>query len=138
VILSNYPVNPSGLVSHWHARDLLQEHQNLKLKNIFNSKLNPFDLAFLCETVLLNILPMSALKGDFTEKLGLSPGHPGWAQADIEADINYLGCTYLVDCHHVYVPGRLQGFEASDAFARGGEKLAGGVLDQFTNKYIDE
>ncbi|KAG9090387.1 hypothetical protein FS749_000598 [Ceratobasidium sp. UAMH 11750] len=42
-IIDNMLMNPSGLPKHWQAGDLLQEHHNLKIKTIYNSKSSNFD-----------------------------------------------------------------------------------------------
>ncbi|KAF8231490.1 hypothetical protein L208DRAFT_1459229 [Tricholoma matsutake] len=48
-ILNNYLVNPSGLHGHWLELDLLQEHFNFWIKQLFNSKSHDFDARHLAK-----------------------------------------------------------------------------------------
>ncbi|KAG8737339.1 hypothetical protein FRC10_008297 [Ceratobasidium sp. 414] len=91
VIINNMLVNPSGLPKHWQAGDLLQEHHNLKIKTIYNTKSSDFDDSFLRESVSLNVARLSRVEESLMEQLGLARTDKRRALAKRQSDINVLG-----------------------------------------------
>lgn len=134
-ILTNYVVNPSGRYGRWHARDLLQEHHNKKIKYLFNGdKHKSFDSSYVGETVSLNIVELKNSTDTWFKKLGLANIHPGRSSADIRADINFLAHLFDTERHLSFTPGRRQTFLTKDAFEAGITKLADGALDSFLKR----
>lgn len=134
-LLDNYLVNPSGKPGAFHARDLLQEHLNFKLKAIFNNRTHAFDSSFLKEAVSLNIVQLNDLQKGWPAQLGLTEIRPGRPETDLCADINHLGRAYLVGSLHIYDSSRTQSYLSHDAFAAGGEKLKCGALQSFVDQH---
>lgn len=126
-VFENYLVNPSGMIGQWFGCDLHQEHNNFRLKNVFNGRLAGFDSSFLQEAVSLNILKMHEVCESLFSRLGLAKNKPGRLEADIHSDINFLGQSYLTSQHHIFTPGRCQTFIATDAFSKGLDKICDGA-----------
>ena len=127
-IFHDYLVNPSGLPGHFHKWDLLQEHLNFWLKQVFNRWKNAFDSCFLREVVSLNIIDLKDLLQSFMGMIGLAKVHLGCTQTDIEADINLLGALYLQESQHLYITNHTQTTTCVDGFVLGGEKLLTHIL----------
>lgn len=138
IFLDNYLVNPSGKPGGFHARDLLQEHLNFKLKAVFNNKAHAFDSSFLKEAVSLNIVELNELQKGWSSQLGLTDIRPGRSHVDLAADINHLGRAYLVNSIQTYDPSREQSSLSHDAFAAGGEKLKCGSLLSFIDQHLSD
>ncbi|KAF8307578.1 uncharacterized protein EI90DRAFT_3026410 [Cantharellus anzutake] len=105
-VFNNYVISPSGR-GDGCRRDLLQEHSNFWLKQVFNGHLAKFDSSFLRRL-----------------------------KADIAVDINFLGHSYLTQRHHIYQPGQVQSFLAVDSIERGSAKLEEGALQKFLDKHF--
>ena len=130
-------ISVSGKAEDFQAKDLLQEHHNLSLKKIFNRWLLWFDSKFLREAVALNIIPLAQLSNSLQEKFGIGTSHASWSDADISADINFLGQAYVNDGQHLYTPGWTQSYVSIDAIPRGLSKLQSGALQNFLEKNVD-
>jgi Family of unknown function (DUF6589) len=115
------------MIGRWFGRDLHQEHNNFRLKNVFNGRLAGFDSSFLQEAVSLNILKMHEVCESLFSRLGLAKNKSGRLEADIRSDINFLGRSYLTSRHHIFTPGRRQTFIATDAFSKGLDKIRDGA-----------
>ena len=130
-------ISVSGKVDDFQAKDLLQEHHNLSLKRVFNGRLSRFDSQFMREAVALNIIPLTELSNSLREKFGIETPHASQSDADIRADINFLGQAYLNDGHHLYMPGQTQLYVSIDAISHGLLKLQTGTLQSFLEKNVD-
>ncbi len=136
-VLDNYLVNLSGRSADFQERDLLQEHHNLSIKGIHNGWLAHFDSKFLCEAVSLNIVPLSQLATTVIEALGLCSQHSGRSEADLTADINFLGHSFLTENIHLYQPSCSQSYTAIDALSHGHAKLCNSTLQSFLDKHVN-
>lgn len=137
-ILDNYLVNPSGLPGRWHPHNLLQEHQNFALKQVFPDQDTDFDSALLHEVVGPNISAFGYLREGLYQLFGLNHGRNKKSKLDTSADINILGAHYLRENTHVFCQGRRQPFASVDAFSRGYQKLEGGQLEVFLGRTKEE
>jgi hypothetical protein len=137
-IINNYLVNPSGLPGHWQAGDLLQEHHNLKIKVIFNSKNSDFNDAFLRESISLNIAGFSQVEESIMEHLGLTRTDKRHAAAKRRADINVLGSHLEKENILDFVPHRLQPYEVTDMIGAGYSRLEAGALNKFIDRTIPD
>ena len=77
------------------------------------------------------------LSNSMQEKFGIETPDASWSDADISADINFLGCMYLNDGHHLYMPGRTQSYISIDAISCGLLKLQAGALQSFLEKNVN-
>ncbi len=93
-----------------------------------------FDSSFLQEAVSLNIVNLHNLHQSFLGMLGITQVQPGRTQADIKADINHLGLSYLQSSLHQYSPGHTQSMLSLDGLVEGREKIRK-VLPMFLEKY---
>ncbi len=82
----------------------------------------------------LNIVDLHELLQSFLGMLGIAQVHPGQTQADVKADMNHLGLSYLQFSMHQYIPGHTQTMISLNGFAQGGEKIRK-VLPTFLQKY---
>jgi len=89
------------------------------------------------EAVALNIIPLTELLNLLREKFSIETPHASRSDADIRADINFLGQAYLNDGHHLYMPGWTQSYVSIDAISRGLLKLQTGALQSFLEKNVD-
>jgi hypothetical protein len=134
VIVNNYLVNPSGLPGHWQAGDLLQEHHNLKIKTIFNSKNSDFNDPFLRESISLNISGFSQVERSLMEHLELTRTDKRHAAAKRRGDINVLGRHFEKDNVLDFVSKRLQPYEVTDMIGAGYNRLESGALKSFLDR----
>ncbi|KAG9080760.1 hypothetical protein FRC06_006193 [Ceratobasidium sp. 370] len=131
-VLNNYLVNPSGLPGHFHELDLLQEHHNLAIKTVFNSKNSDFDSTFMKDSVALNIIGLAGLRDSLLYLLGLNRTARGKTQSEYEADINVLAQHYRsTDSILVHQPTRRHRFLPHDVFGLGIERLGSKSLGDF-------
>ncbi len=130
-------ISVSGKIDDFQVKDLLQEHHNLSLKRVFNGRLSWFDSKFLREAVALNIIPLAQLSNSLQEKFRIRTPHMSRLDADISADINFLGQAYLDKGHHLYTPGWTQSYVAINAIGHGLLKLQGNALQNFLEKHVD-
>ncbi|KAG9092480.1 hypothetical protein FRC06_011907, partial [Ceratobasidium sp. 370] len=137
-ILNNYLVNPSGLPNHWHKLDLLQEHHNLWIKQVFNKKNSDFDSKFLRRAVSVNIRGFGKLRDTLFHMLGLSTVPTGRSLPDYKHDIDVLATHYCRTDLFTFKPGRSQAFNAVDTFSRGYEKLQSGTLAKFLDRTLTD
>ncbi|KAG9091511.1 hypothetical protein FS749_016478 [Ceratobasidium sp. UAMH 11750] len=123
-VLNNYLVNPSGLPGHFHELDLLQEHHNLAIKTVFNSKNSDFDSTFMKDSVALNIIGLAGLRDSLLYLLGLNRTPRGKTRSEYEADINVLAQHYRgADSILVRQPARQHRFLPRDVFGLGVDRL---------------
>jgi hypothetical protein len=137
-IINNYLVNPSGLPGHWQAGDLLQEHHNLKIKTIFNSKNSDFDDPFLRESISLNVTGFSKVEESLMEHLDLTRTDKRHAAAKRRGDINVLGTHFEKENILGFVPNRSQPYEVADMIGVGYSRLAGGALQSFLDRTLPD
>ena len=130
-------ISVSGNVEDFQAKDLLQEHHNFSLKRVFNGRWSHFDSKFLREAVALNIIPLAQLSNSVREKFGIEVAHHSHSDANISANINFLGQAYLDSGHHLYTPGRAQSYLSIDAVGHGLSKLQGSALQNFLEKHVN-
>lgn len=135
-IRRNILVNPSGLSGHWQAGDLLQEHHNQEIKNIFNSKNSDFDDPFLRESISLNITGFSQMKEATLRLLGLAQSDKRHAPAQYREDMNVLGAHYESERFFEFTPGRKQPYQAGDMIAAGYTRLESGALKSFIERTV--
>ncbi|KAG8763876.1 hypothetical protein FRC12_008369 [Ceratobasidium sp. 428] len=135
-ILNNMLVNPSGLPKHWQAGDLLQEHHNLKIKTVYNSKSSDFDDPFLRESISLNIGGLSRVEASLLEQLGIGRKDKRHAAAKQQADINVLGTHLQKEKALEFVQLRSQPFKAGDMIGAGYERLANSALWKFLKRTL--
>ncbi|KAJ7689944.1 hypothetical protein B0H17DRAFT_1331568 [Mycena rosella] len=93
-VLENYLVNSTGRIGHWFELDLLQEHFNFGIKNLFNSKSHDFDGKHLSEAVGLNITGISSMRERFPALFGLKKNGQKHRKVSAVDDINTLGAHF--------------------------------------------
>ncbi|KAJ7195396.1 hypothetical protein C8J57DRAFT_1738619 [Mycena rebaudengoi] len=133
-VLENYLVNAIGKIGHWFELDLLQEHHNFWIKNLFNSKSHDFDGKHLSEAVGLNITGISTLRERFPGLFGLKNNGQFHRKVSVHDDINRLGSHYHRDHTMWWESGRDQAFQVGSEFAEGATVLASGTLITFLSR----
>ncbi|KAF8593736.1 hypothetical protein BDV93DRAFT_516330 [Ceratobasidium sp. AG-I] len=137
-IKNNYVVNPSGLPGHWQAVDLLQEHHNKDIKNVFNSKNSDFNDPFLRESVSLNIAGFAFVKNSILKLLGLARTGKHHSAAKYQHDLNVLGAHFEAENFFTLTRGRSQPYQAQDMIALGYSRLDNGVLKGFLERTLHD
>ncbi|KAF4568361.1 hypothetical protein EYR40_010237 [Pleurotus pulmonarius] len=130
-LLNNWLVNPSGKAGHWHELDLLQEHYNLLIKTMFNSRDADFDSEFLQQAVALNIQGFSQLREALTSFFGIASNKGHHTDPKLDGDINMMGAHHFQNDLFHFHAGRRQSWKAPDFLATGIDKLAAGQLNTF-------
>ncbi|KAF8193518.1 hypothetical protein K438DRAFT_1589343 [Mycena galopus ATCC 62051] len=130
-VWNNYLVNPSGRLGHWLPLDLLQEHFNFWIKQLFNFKSHDLDSKHLSERVGLNIAGISDLREKFPGLFGLKRNGQRHTNATTIHDINQLGTHYRRNRVLEFQAGRDQPYVVGNEFGAGYSKLLGGQLAIF-------
>ncbi|KAJ7479355.1 hypothetical protein B0H11DRAFT_2233788 [Mycena galericulata] len=133
-VLENYLANPTGRIGHWLELDLLQEHFNFWIKNLFNSKSHDFDGKHLSEAVGLNITGISKLRERFPGLFGLKKNGQKHRKVSVVDDINRLGAHFRKEHILEWESGRDQPYVVGNEFAEGAHVLSSGTLKAFLER----
>jgi hypothetical protein len=95
-----------------------------------------FDSKFIRKAISLNIVPLGQLANTIKERLGLHQTISSRTDAELTADINFLGRSYLVQQHHLYRSNRSQSYLAIDALSCSYAKLRDSTLNNFLDKHV--
>ncbi|KAF9488156.1 hypothetical protein BDN71DRAFT_1513309 [Pleurotus eryngii] len=135
-LLNNWLVNPSGKLGHWHELDLLQEHNNLIIKTMYNDCNLDFDSDFIQKTVSLNIGGFSQFRSFMSSFFDITVLSGEHTDPNMDADINTLAAHHRRNNVLNFEPGREQSRMSPDFFAVGINKLASGQLDVFKERTL--
>ncbi|KAF4575304.1 hypothetical protein EYR36_006663 [Pleurotus pulmonarius] len=137
-LLNNWLVNPSGKPGCWHELDLLQEHNNLQIKTMFNERNLDFDSPFLQNVISLNVRGFSQFRSFMSSFFDVNLASGKHCSPDLDADINTLAAHHRTNEVFVFKAGRDQSWSSPDFFATGINKLAGGQLQIFKDRTLQD
>lgn len=114
--------------------DLMQEHFNFWLEVLVQHKGKEFDDKFYREVISPNVHHFLRLKEEMEEAVDLHSRTKKHSAPHLDKELR-AGMDFLRrEEVHRYRPGRNEGFEAQDDFARGIAELEGGKLANFVTR----
>lgn len=135
-LLNNWLVNPSGKHGHWHELDLLQEHNNLIIKTMYNDRNLDSDSDFIQKTISLNIGGFSQFRSFMRSFFDITVSSGEHTDPNMDADTDTLAAHHRRNHVLNFEPGREQSRTSPDFFAVGINKLASGQLDVFKERTL--
>ncbi|THU89980.1 hypothetical protein K435DRAFT_676791 [Dendrothele bispora CBS 962.96] len=130
-ILSNYLVK-FGLKGKFQERDIMQEHQNLKLQNMVDRSHQEFDGSFYCGIIAPNVDNFTKIGRKLEDAFSLSHRKNSHTSPEQQPEIRLLMTALKNSEIHLFRSGRTYaGHIAVDLFSVGYDKLgAGGKLKE--------